>query len=92
MSGHPFESWTYVENDARVTSDRWPMHVGSLLLRDPLAADIEHMLVLRSDPVVNRFMLLTSADPETFRKEWLAVPTSGSVSLVAFVALLFAMG
>lgn len=62
----------------RVTSSPWPMHVGSVLLRDAVAIDIEHLLSFRNDPEVNRFMLRTSVDPETFRKEWLAVATSDS--------------
>ncbi len=45
------------------------------------------MLAFRNDPVVNRFMLRTSVDPETFRGEWLAVPTSESdFSCIAEVA------
>lgn len=54
----------------------WPMQVGALLLRDPRPDDIEPLLALRNDPVVNRFMLRNSVDPETFRREWLAVPDS----------------
>lgn len=34
------------------------------------------MLTVRNDPAVNRFMLRTHVEPETFRREWLAVPTS----------------
>jgi RimJ/RimL family protein N-acetyltransferase len=59
-----------------VTSNPWPMRVGPLLLREAAAADIEHLLSFRNDPEVNRFMLRTEVDPETFRQEWLAVPTS----------------
>lgn len=54
------------------------MRVGSLLLRAAVAADIDHLLSFRNDPGVNRFMIRTSVDPETFRQEWLAVPTSDS--------------
>lgn len=54
------------------------MHVDSVLLRDAVAIDIEHLLSFRNDPEVNRFMLRTSVDPDTFRKEWLAVATSDS--------------
>lgn len=67
-----------IENDAAVTSSPWPMRVGSLLLREVDAADIEQLLSFRNDPVVNRFMIRTSVDPETFREEWLAVPASDS--------------
>jgi RimJ/RimL family protein N-acetyltransferase len=52
------------------------MRVGPLLLREAGEGDIEPLLSLRNDPTVNRFMLRTSVDPERFRQEWLAVPTS----------------
>ena len=67
-----------IENDAAVTSDPWPMRVGSLLLREAAADDIEHLLSFRNDPEVNRFMMRTSVEPETFRRDWLAIPTSDS--------------
>ena len=54
----------------------WPMRVGPLLLREARESDIEQLLALRNDPAVNRFMIRTSVDPEVFRQEWLAVPTS----------------
>lgn len=54
----------------------WPTRVGSLLLRDARADDIKPLLAVRNDPGVNRFMLRTHVDPETFRQEWLAVPGS----------------
>ena len=54
----------------------WPTRVGTLLLRDARADDIEPLLAVRNDPGVNRFMLGTHVDPETFRQEWLAVPGS----------------
>jgi RimJ/RimL family protein N-acetyltransferase len=52
------------------------MMVGPLLLREATAADIDHLLSFRNDPVVNRFMMRTSVEPEAFRKEWLAIPGS----------------
>jgi RimJ/RimL family protein N-acetyltransferase len=52
------------------------MTVGALVLRDARADDIEPLLALRNDPVVNRFMLRNHVDPETFRREWLALPDS----------------
>ncbi len=54
----------------------WPMRVGPLLLREAREADLEALLTLRNDPAVNRFTLRTHVDPEDFRREWLAVPTS----------------
>jgi len=54
----------------------WPVRVGTLLLREARADDIEPLLALRNDPVVNRFMLRTHVDEETFRREWLAAPNS----------------
>ncbi len=52
------------------------MRVGALLLREARESDIEQLLSFRNDPAVNRFMLRTSVEPEAFRREWLAVPTS----------------
>lgn len=52
------------------------MQIGSLLLREAEPADIEQLLTFRNDPAVNRFMLRTSVNPEVFRQEWLAIPTS----------------
>lgn len=54
----------------------WPIRVGTLLLREARADDLESLLALRNHPVVNRFMLRTHVDEETFRREWLAVPDS----------------
>ena len=58
------------------SSSPWPLRVGSLLLREASAVDIGQLLSFRNDPAVNRFMIRTSVEPETFRQEWLAVPTS----------------
>lgn len=52
------------------------MIVGSLLLREARAADIEHLLTFRNDPQVNRFMMRTSVNPDEFRQTWLAIPES----------------
>lgn len=52
-----------VEN-ATVTSNPWPMSVGSVLLREAREGDIEPLLLLRNDPRVNRFMLRTYVEPE----------------------------
>lgn len=54
----------------------WPMTVGPLLLRDPVPVDVDALLAFRNDPDVNRFMLRTHVDPETFRRELLAAPES----------------
>lgn len=54
----------------------WPMRVGTLLLRDAVEDDIEPLLAVRNDRLVNRFMLRTFVDPETFRREWLTAPDS----------------
>jgi RimJ/RimL family protein N-acetyltransferase/diadenosine tetraphosphate (Ap4A) HIT family hydrolase len=81
----------------------WPMRVGQLLLREARESDIERMLSFRNDPAVNRFMLRTSVDPETFREEWLAVPTSdndfscvaeldGTVVAIGFLEVVDGMG
>jgi RimJ/RimL family protein N-acetyltransferase len=52
------------------------MRVGGLLLREATEGDIEQLLSFRNDPGVNRFMIRTSVEPESFRQEWLAVATS----------------
>ncbi|GMA38031.1 N-acetyltransferase GCN5 [Mobilicoccus caccae] len=52
------------------------MRVGSILLREATAADIDTLYSFRTLPEVNRWMLRTSVDPDTFRREWLAVPDS----------------
>lgn len=54
----------------------WPLRSGSLLFREAGPADIEDLLSFRNDPTVNRFMVRTHVDPQVFRREWLAVPTS----------------
>lgn len=52
------------------------MRVGALLLRNARPGDLEALLALRNEPSVNRFMLRTHVDPETFRQEWSAIPDS----------------
>lgn len=54
----------------------WPARSGSLVLRDPRPDELGELLALRNDPAVNRWMLKTHAEPEAFRREWLAVPGS----------------
>lgn len=54
----------------------WPTRAGALLLREAQADDLDPLIAVRNDPGVNRFMLRTHVDPETFRREWLAVPGS----------------
>jgi RimJ/RimL family protein N-acetyltransferase len=79
------------------------MRVGSLLLREAGAADIEHLLSFRNDPEVNRFMMHTSVDEEKFRRDWLAIPTSdtdfscvaeldGAVAAMGFLEIMDGMG
>jgi len=58
--------------------DPWPKGVDGLLLRVADDDDIEHLLSFRNDPAVNRFMLRTRVDPQVFREEWRAVPTSAT--------------
>lgn len=92
-----------VENDAAVTSHPWPMRVGSLLLREATADDVEHLLSFRNDPEVNRFMMRTRVDPDEFRKDWLAIPGSdrdfscvaevdGAVAAMGFLEIEDGMG
>ena len=90
----PLAMTTPVDDDATVITAPWPARVGRLLLREATADDVEQLLSFRNDPVTNRFMMRTSVDPETFRDEWLAVPSSDSdFSCVAEVdGVLAAMG
>ena len=52
----------------------WPARSGALVLRDPRPDELDELLALRDDPAVNRWMLKTHAEPEEFRRDWLAVP------------------
>lgn len=54
----------------------WPARSGALVLRDPRPDELDELLALRNDPAVNRWMLKTHAEPEEFRRDWLAVPDS----------------
>lgn len=54
----------------------WPTRVGPLLLREPHVDDLDHLLALRNDAGVNRFMIRSHVDPETFRRELLASASS----------------
>jgi RimJ/RimL family protein N-acetyltransferase len=79
------------------------MRVSGLLLRDAAEADVERLLEFRNDPAVNRFMLRTSVEPDTFRREWLSIPGSdtdhscvadleGTVVAMGFLELVDGMG
>ncbi len=57
-------------------SSPWPLRVDSLLLREARGTDLGRLLSFRNDPGVNLFTIHTSVEPEVFRREWLAVPTS----------------
>ena len=65
-----------------------------LLLRHAVEDDLDHLLAVRNNPGVNRFMIVTHVKPETFRRQWLAVPDSESdFSCVAeFEGQVVAMG
>lgn len=81
----------------------WPMRVGRLVLREAGEGDIDSLLSFRNDPAVNRFMIRTSVDPERFRQQWRAVPTSdtdfscvaeldGAVVAMGFLEVVDGMG
>ena len=55
-------------------SSPWPRVAGPLLLREATAADVEALLVFRNYPTVNRFMLRTRVDPDSFRSADAAPP------------------
>jgi RimJ/RimL family protein N-acetyltransferase len=67
-----------LRKDVIMASSPWPMHVGSLLLRDPTPDDIESLLAIRNDEAANRFMIRTSVEPDVFRQQWLALSDSES--------------
>ena len=52
------------------------MRAGTLLLRDARPDDLEPLLALRNEPSVNRFMLVTHVDPDTFRQRWATMADS----------------
>ncbi len=61
-----------------MTTNPWPLRSGAVLLRDANERDIERLVAFRNDPGVNRYMIRTNVDPDTFRAEWLAVPASST--------------
>lgn len=69
-----------------MVTNPWPMHIGSLLLREAVANDIEPLLAFRNGSSSNRFTIRTRVEPETFRRQWLAVP--GSATDFSCVAVL----
>ncbi len=86
-----------------MTSTPWPLRSGSVLLREARADDLDQLLSVRNDVAVNRFMIRTSVDPQTFRREWLAVPSSdtdfacvgevdGAVAAMGFLDVVDGMG
>lgn len=94
---------TRMGEDGAVIPSPWPMQVGALLLRDPIPDDVDALLAFRNDATVNRFMIRTQVDPETFRREWLAVPGSdtdhscvveldGTVVAMGFLEIVDGMG
>ncbi|GAA2756366.1 hypothetical protein GCM10009872_17260 [Actinopolymorpha rutila] len=86
-----------------VTTRPWPLRVGPLLLRDATEPDIEALLAFRNDPAVQRFLIATTVDPEKFRGNWLAKPSSttdfscvaeadGQVVAIGFLEIVDGMG
>jgi RimJ/RimL family protein N-acetyltransferase len=58
----------------KVFTSPWPARSGALLLRNVHRGDLTQILALRNNLVVNHFMLRTHVDPESFRREWMAIP------------------
>jgi RimJ/RimL family protein N-acetyltransferase len=86
-----------------VTTRPWPLQVGPLLLRDATEPDIKPLLEFRNDPAVQRFLIATTVDPEKFRENWLAKPSSatdfscvaeagGQVVAIGFLEVVDGMG
>ncbi|TCJ00860.1 GNAT family protein [Aeromicrobium sp. IC_218] len=61
-----------------MTTSPWPRRVGDLLLRDAVEADLERLLVLRNDPVANRYTVRTHVPADDLRREWLGAPDSAT--------------
>ncbi|WP_123311367.1 GNAT family N-acetyltransferase [Curtobacterium sp. JUb34] len=59
-----------------MNSSPWPARSAGLLLRDPRPEDADTLVALRNNPVVNRFMLRTSVDPDVYAQEWASIPDS----------------
>ncbi len=56
-----------------MTSDAitWPRSTERLTLRPATAADVEQILIYRSNPEVSRWMLKTTVDPAAIAQHWL---------------------
>ncbi|HEY7043166.1 MAG TPA: GNAT family protein [Nocardioidaceae bacterium] len=49
----------------------WPRRTKQLELHPPNLTVIDEVLAVRNDPEMNRWFMVTSAEPEPFRKAWL---------------------
>lgn len=100
-SGHP--ACHSPCQDAKVSTPPWPARSGALLLRDVQPDDLTQILALRNNLVVNHFMLRTHVDPESFRREWMAISDDntdfscvaeldGEIAGLGFLAVIDGMG
>lgn len=56
----------------------WPRRVGDVMLRDPVASDVDVIVGFRNDPAVTRWLIVTEESPEELRRRWMGVATSES--------------
>ncbi|MEZ5096160.1 MAG: DNA methyltransferase [Nocardioides sp.] len=66
-----------------MTATPWPMRIGSLVLREASAPDIERLLSFRNDAEVNRFMIRTQVEPSEFRRVACGTTSGTDYSCVA---------
>lgn len=50
----------------------WPRQSGPLTLAPPTAEDLDQVLAWRNSPEVTRWLLLTSVEPASYKRNWLA--------------------
>lgn len=51
--------------------DLWPRRTERLLLRPPTDADLDAVLRWRNEPAVTSWLLMTTVDPQRYRRAWL---------------------
>lgn len=62
----------------------WPRQAGPLTVRPPTSADLDQILTWCNRPEVTRWLLMTTVEPEAYRRRWLE-EDEHSVSVVATV-------
>lgn len=62
----------------------WPRQAGPLALSPPTAEDLDQVLAWRNSPEVTRWLLLTTVEPESYKRNWLA-DDDDDIALIARV-------